>query len=343
MCTLLLLQLLAGASVSSAARGAAPGCFSVPTWNTSDVQVRSGIVYGSAYNNFTKREQQLTLDLYTPPVSDTRTRRPAFVLVHGGAFVGGSSTSDGEPDLARALVTHGFVVASINYRLTGSYWGVEKYFPGSGGTCCPGTQSDQYAFDGAHDAKAAVRFLRLRAGDWAIDPDRIGMGGDSAGAFTTLFASYVRGVGEGSSGTPGVNSSVAVALSISGELAMYHMCKSIVDANTTHPKVSNCVQGSWNHTDDIGWPAPGSMVQQPPLCMVHGTADTTVPYQQALRMQARAEQTGLANRMITILGGGHVPMAQLLQEPENMGALLDFVSDAMRLEEVPYECPGRIH
>ena len=129
---------------------------------------------------------------------------------------------------------------------------------------------------------------------------------------------------------------MAVALSISGELAMYHMCKSIVDGNTTHPHVSNCVEGSWNHTDEIGAAPP-----QPPLCMVHGTADTTVPYQQALRMQARAQQTGLANRMITILGGGHVPMAQLLQQQDKMGALMDFVSDAMRLGDVPDECPSR--
>ena len=98
---LLSLQLV---SAGAPSRSAAPSCFAVPTWNVSEVQVRSGITYGSAYNNLTRREEALTLDLYTPP-ADTRTRRPTFVLVHGGAFVGGSSTSDGEPDLARALAT----------------------------------------------------------------------------------------------------------------------------------------------------------------------------------------------------------------------------------------------
>ena len=52
------------------------------------------------------------------------------------------------------LAQRGFVAASINYRLTGRFWGVD---PHNSSTCCPGTESDQYARDAAHDLKAAVR------------------------------------------------------------------------------------------------------------------------------------------------------------------------------------------
>lgn len=60
---------------------------------------------------------------------------------------------------------------SISQRLTGRHWGVEEY-------CCPGNLSDQYAVDAAHDARAAVRYLRKmapgpnwrRAWLWAVLP-----------------------------------------------------------------------------------------------------------------------------------------------------------------------------
>ena len=46
-----------------------------------------------------------------------------MVLIHGGAFVSGSRTSDGEPDVAFALARRGYLCVSIDYRLTGSFWG----------------------------------------------------------------------------------------------------------------------------------------------------------------------------------------------------------------------------
>ena len=54
------------------------------------------------------------------------------------------------------LARRGFVVGSINYRLTGKAWGTDMY-------CCPGNLSDQYAVDATHDARAAVRYLRKMA------------------------------------------------------------------------------------------------------------------------------------------------------------------------------------
>lgn len=38
------------------------------------------------------------------------------------------------------------------------------------------------------DAKTAIRFLRGRAGEWHIDPDRIGIWGDSSGGHTAVMA-----------------------------------------------------------------------------------------------------------------------------------------------------------
>ena len=68
------------------------------------------------------------------------------------------------------MAARGFVAVSINYRLTGSFYGLT---------------SDQPPLDAQEDARAAVRFLRKVANqsDWRIDTGRIAVGGDSAGRF----------------------------------------------------------------------------------------------------------------------------------------------------------------
>ena len=96
-------------------------------------------------------------DLYAPKGLD---KAPALVAVHGGGWQIGDRKfySNWGPYLAR----NGFAVFAIEYRLMKP--GVKTY-PGS-----------------VYDTKAAVQYVRAKAGDFGIDPDRIGMIGDSAGA-----------------------------------------------------------------------------------------------------------------------------------------------------------------
>ena len=41
-------------------------------WPVADVLKQQNIEYGAAYNNYTRQEQRLTLDLYSPPASDPK-------------------------------------------------------------------------------------------------------------------------------------------------------------------------------------------------------------------------------------------------------------------------------
>ena len=96
-------------------------------------------------------------DFYAPKGLD---KAPALVAVHGGGWQIGDRKfySNWGPYLAR----NGFAVFAIEYRLMKP--GVKTY-PGS-----------------VYDAKAAVQYVRAKAGELGIDPDRMGMIGDSAGA-----------------------------------------------------------------------------------------------------------------------------------------------------------------
>ena len=66
-------------------------------------------------------------------------------------------------------------------------------------------------------------------------------------------------------------------------------------------KPINCkISGDNDNTDDIG-----AFPDQPPLFVIHGTQDATVPYVNGKAAYERAQSVGLASTMITIEGTGH--------------------------------------
>ena len=168
--------------------------------------VTPDITYGSAVPQGATNPIALKLDLYRP-LNDTQTSRPAIIWVHGGGFSGGDKGSGPSADLAQKFAKLGYVTASINYRLIANGCTGSNITP----ACF------QAAVDAQHDAQAAVRFLRAHAADYGIDPTRIGIGGESAGAITSV-AVGVHSEDVGTSGNPGYPSQVEGFSSISGGL-----------------------------------------------------------------------------------------------------------------------------
>jgi acetyl esterase/lipase len=97
-------------------------------------------------------------DLYSPRAPG---KYPAIVAVHGGGWQAGSREAYQYwgPFLAR----HGYVLFTIDYRFTKP--GVSDY-PNA-----------------VHDVRAAVQFLRGRSAALKVDPARLALMGDSAGAY----------------------------------------------------------------------------------------------------------------------------------------------------------------
>src|SRR5256885_5246676 len=115
-----------------------------------EVVVRSDIVF--AEHDGTK----LLGDLYAPKGLD---KAPVLVAVHGGGWQVGSRKfyTNWGPYLAK----NGIAVFAIEYRLMKP--GVKTY-PGA-----------------VYDTKAAVQYVRAKAAELNVDPERIGLIGDSAG------------------------------------------------------------------------------------------------------------------------------------------------------------------
>lgn len=158
------------------------------------VTVTNNVTYGSAVN-LSGQTITLQFDMYQP-TGDTVTSRPAIVWVHGGSFCCGSRTSPELVDEATTYSKEGYLNVSIDYRLE------SPGCSGSSSNCVPAIQ------EAATDAQTAVRFLRTNAATYGIDPNRIAIGGSSAGAITAL------NVGYSSSEDP--SASVRAAVSLSG-------------------------------------------------------------------------------------------------------------------------------
>jgi acetyl esterase/lipase len=94
------------------------------------------------------------MDIYMPEGAGPF---PVVILIHGGAFLGGSKSD--EASNAAVLNANGYVAVSINYRLSG-----EAKFPAQ-----------------IEDCKTSVRFLRANAAKYKINPEKIGSWGASAG------------------------------------------------------------------------------------------------------------------------------------------------------------------
>ena len=91
--------------------------------------------------------------------------RPALVIVHGGGWSSGSKQTRPYRSLLLDYAFKGYVTVSVDYRLID-----EAPLP----ACI-------------EDVKCAVRWLRAHAGEYRVDPDRIGAYGHSAGAHLAMM------------------------------------------------------------------------------------------------------------------------------------------------------------
>jgi acetyl esterase/lipase len=222
------------------------------------VAVNTDLTYGRA-PDAAGTPGDLKLDLYQP-TGDTVARRPAYVWIHGGGFTAGDKSSGA----ARAsfMARLGYVVVSINYRLLSP--------DGCGGQREPPPICEQAVLAAQHDAQAAVRWLRVNAGTYRIDTDRIAVGGGSAGAVTSLVVAW-RSDDPGDSGHPGPSSRVRAAVSVSGGIPT-------------------------NEYIDSG---------DSPALFIHGTADQTVFYDWAASNAAAMANAGVPVILEPIEGAGH--------------------------------------
>ena len=233
--------------------------------------------------------QKLKMTMYLPQ-DDGKSLRPGMVLIHGGAWILGTRYQ--QAWYCREFAKHGYVVMTIDYRLMPKY-----AFP-----------------DCLHDCKAAVRWLRLNAAKYRVDPERIVTFGASAGGhLAALLATTSQGDNLEGDVNPGASSEVKAAISLYGavDLAMYR----------DRPFVHKSLNGRTGHffkdftTRNMGEMNGAALEAASPMHYVgpdskpiffaHGKSDRLVHFEQSERLHKRLEEAGVPTRLVALENRGH--------------------------------------
>ena len=250
------------------------------------VQVNTRIHYGL-------NGDSLFMDVYEP-IGDTLSERPLLVLAFGGSFVFGNRDDGYMVELGTTFAKMGYVVASIDYRLTSSLI----------------TNPSNANFYGAvlkatHDMRASVRYFRKDKAEngnvFRVNTDLIYAGGVSAGGITGIHLGYLRSLDEfpaemdttGVGGVEGLSGNLGYSSEVAG---IINYCGAIGDS-------------SWINADEV------------PMLSMHGNNDAIVPYESgavvlfnanlpvdgSASMNVRMANEGLENPFVTWEGAGHTP------------------------------------
>lgn len=200
---------------------------------------------------------------------------PAVILVHGGGWIAGDRKTNVQP-LFQPLSGAGFAWFSISYRLA----------------------NDPMQFGAAiQDVESAVRYVRSQADAFHIDPNRIALVGESAGAHLAAMAA-LRALPD---------SRVQGVVSLYGPMDLMTLAK-------TSPHVP-----SWIREQVRGTPfeqlllaglqqlSPINHVSRdmPPFLLIHGTGDSLVPFEQSEEFCAKAKAAGGSCELYPVAGAGH--------------------------------------
>ena len=232
------------------------------------VTVEPGVVYGTAGGD----GRDLLCDVYRPPGDVPPGGAPAVLLVHGGSWrQGDRSQLRGYGIL---LGRAGYVCVAPEYRLLG-----EAPWPAA-----------------IEDVKAAIRWVRASAPSLGVDPARIAVEGNSAGAHLALLAAGTPNVAEleGTGGNEGVSSAVAAVVAVYAPTLFFADGGARESGGLPYLVLA---EGGDEAAAALASPVRHVTPAYPPTFLVHGTTDTTVPVSASVKMYEALVEAGVPTEL----------------------------------------------
>lgn len=245
---------------------------------------------------------RLVMDIIAPQSfgDDDDRRYPTVVFVQGSAW----TTPDRDYELPQlaGLAREGYVVATVNHR--------------------DATRNPKHTFPAyLQDVKAAIRYLRANAAEWHVDPNRLGIWGTSSGGNTALLVALTADDPRYEDGTwPQASDAVKFAVSCfpptdlteavdafgheDDPFRLYYFgpFAAVVGATPT-TGITDEVRERAAEMSPLLRVEDGR--DYPPTLLLHGTADTVVPFHQSVRMRDRLVEHGYDSRLVLVDGAEH--------------------------------------
>ena len=205
--------------------------------------------------------------------------RPAVILVHGGGWFDG--TKEDFTDEAVALADNGYVAFTISYRLTSASSEFDD----------PYAVGAQYP-DAPDDVNCAINHIVDNADVYDLDSNRIAIFGSSAGGHLALLAAYR-------------SSDVAAVVGWFAPTEMLELYQTSIESD----RVATFMGGTPSDVGEAVYaeasPLTYVSATSPPTLVIQGTADTTVPVEQAQLLEQALVPLSPESVFIYISGGEH--------------------------------------
>lgn len=245
----------------------------------------------------TTEQGPLKLDLHYPVAPKTGAKFPLVLFTHGGGWAAGTKTI-GDRGVrfmgVKALNAQGFCVASVDYRLCTN---------GSGIT----------VRDCVTDAKDALRFLAKNAAQFSLDAERVFTWGDSAGGH--LAQMLLLSPPESFPGDPTL---VDAKYRLIAGVSWYGPCDFEKIELFTPPGgkgvgdrfATRIIQAGADETTKLAAyrevsPVTYLRAEGPPLLMMQGDKDPTIPVHHAHYMKERGDAVKAPVEVFIVENSGH--------------------------------------
>jgi acetyl esterase/lipase len=224
------------------------------------------------------------VDIYVPA---TKGPHPLVLYIHGGGWTGGHTRHSGAlanfPGVLASLASEGFVVASLEYRLS-----AEAKYPAQ-----------------LQDAKASLRFLGDHAAKYRIDPSRVGIWGGSAGGHLTALTALT-------CKDTSLDPAAAKDLCASAAVTWYGVfnfgaltAQRGGGGDDAAERLMGCNGRCSAETYALASPVTFIDAKDPPFLLIHGTEDKVVPIGQSYEAEKRFKAAGVPVQVLWLTGVDH--------------------------------------
>jgi acetyl esterase/lipase len=206
---------------------------------------------------------------------------PAIIFIHGGGWIFGNHKLSPILQIAQS----GYFGASIEYRLSNvAKWPAQ-----------------------IQDCKLGVRWLRANAARYNIDPNRIGVWGESAGGHLVACLGTMANEKEyeGDGGYPGVSSAVQAVVDFFGPTDFTH-------PGIYTPRAIQFTEGlfgvPYEQNPDLwksGSPLFHVAAGDPPMFLVHGDSDHLIPLKQSIVFDEALTEAGVPHQFLIVKNADH--------------------------------------